>query len=67
RTRAGKSEAELDELNARVLATLTRSGFAMISSTRVDGRFALRLCILNHRSSRDDVIGVLRWIEDCPV
>ncbi|HEY6911201.1 MAG TPA: aminotransferase class V-fold PLP-dependent enzyme [Myxococcales bacterium] len=67
RKRAGRSEAELDELNAAVLARLMRSGFAMVSSTRVDGHFALRLCILNHRSSREDVIGVLRWIEDCPI
>ncbi|HET7787712.1 MAG TPA: pyridoxal-dependent decarboxylase [Myxococcales bacterium] len=66
RLAAGRSEAELDELNGRVLSKLMRSGFAMVSSTRVDGRLALRLCILNHRSSREDVIGVLRWIEDCP-
>ena len=52
-------EAELDDLNARTLAALTGSGYAMVSSTRVDGRFALRFCILNHRTGPDDVLGVL--------
>lgn len=59
----GATEAELDDLNARTLAALTGSGYAMISSTRVDGRFALRFCILNHRTGPDDVLGVLHWIE----
>ena len=65
RTVDGLDDAALDDLNARVLSALTGSGYAMVSSTRVDGRLALRLCILNHRTSSDDVHGVLRWIEDC--
>jgi glutamate/tyrosine decarboxylase-like PLP-dependent enzyme len=65
--RTGPDEATLNELNARVLSALTGSGFAMVSSTRVEGRFALRFCILNHRTSREDVLDILRWIEDCSV
>ena len=34
-------------------------GTAMISSTLIEGRFALRFCILNHRTTRDDVGAVL--------
>lgn len=64
RVRPDATQPELDELNARLLAQLIGSGLAMISSTRIDGNFALRLCILNHRSTAEDVMRVLRWIEE---
>jgi hypothetical protein len=35
----------------------------MVSSTRVDGRYALRMCVLNHRSGPQDVERVLHWLE----
>ena len=35
------------------------SSRAMMSSTRIGGRFALRLCILNHRTTGADVDAVL--------
>jgi hypothetical protein len=38
----------------------------MISSTRLDGRYALRLCILNHRTTAHDVDRVLDWLEAEP-
>jgi aromatic-L-amino-acid/L-tryptophan decarboxylase len=55
--------AELDERNARLTRTLADSGLALISSTRVHGKYALRVCILNHRTTREDVDRVLDWIE----
>lgn len=54
---------DADALNSRIVKQLAASGFAMISSTRVAGRFALRFCILNHRTTLDDVLSVLTWIE----
>jgi aromatic-L-amino-acid decarboxylase len=42
---------------------LSDSGLGMISSTRVDGRYALRLCILNHRSRWSDVEAVIAHLE----
>ncbi len=63
RVAPGVRAAQLDELNERLLRELIESGFAMISSTRVHGQFALRFCILNHRTTRADVIDVLKWIE----
>lgn len=39
----------------------------MISSTRVNGRYALRLCILNHRTTAADVDRVLDWLESAPL
>jgi glutamate/tyrosine decarboxylase-like PLP-dependent enzyme len=55
--------AELDERNARLTRILADSGLALISSTRVHGKYALRVCILNHRTTQDDVDRVLDWIE----
>ncbi|HSJ26439.1 MAG TPA: aminotransferase class V-fold PLP-dependent enzyme [Longimicrobiales bacterium] len=55
---------DADEFNRRLLRRMMQSGTAMISSTIVDGRFALRLCVLNYRTTDDDVRQVLRWIEN---
>jgi aromatic-L-amino-acid/L-tryptophan decarboxylase len=60
-------EGSLERLNADLDRRLAESGEGMISSTRIDGRFALRLCILNHRSRAEDVERVLTWLERAPV
>jgi hypothetical protein len=60
-------EDELARLNGRLLEELTDSGQALISSTRLRGRYALRLCVLNHTSRVCDVERVLDWIAQAPV
>ena len=60
-------EGTLERLNADLDRRLAQSGEGMISSTRVDGRYALRLCVLNHRSRAEDVERVLSWLETAPV
>ena len=52
-----------DESNARIAAALEQSGTGLVSSTRLHGRFALRLCVLNHQSGSDDVEQVLAFLE----
>ncbi|HET7145593.1 MAG TPA: aminotransferase class I/II-fold pyridoxal phosphate-dependent enzyme [Gaiellaceae bacterium] len=55
-----------DEPDAHVdglVEALERSGVGLISSTRVHGRPALRLCILNHTSGAGDVEAVLEFLE----
>jgi glutamate/tyrosine decarboxylase-like PLP-dependent enzyme len=54
----GDGEA-LDDFNQAIQDRIVAEGTAMISSTRIHGRFALRLCILNHRTRREDVDAVL--------
>ena len=54
-------EAELAHVNSAIVARLAASGQGMISSTRLEGRFALRLCVLNHASGREDVLRVVRF------
>jgi glutamate/tyrosine decarboxylase-like PLP-dependent enzyme len=44
----------LNTLNQELLLRLQESGVAVISSTILDGKFALRAAITNHRSRRED-------------
>ncbi|HSJ10840.1 MAG TPA: aminotransferase class V-fold PLP-dependent enzyme [Longimicrobiales bacterium] len=61
--RRAPDAAGAEAFNATLLRALLDSGTAMISSTRVQGAFALRLCVLNYRTTRDDVDAILDWIE----
>jgi aromatic-L-amino-acid decarboxylase len=60
-------EPELEALNQDLDRRLAESGEGLVSSTRVDGRYALRMCVLGHRSGEEDVERVLRWIERAPL
>lgn len=61
RIRAERDLAE--KINRAALDGLMEDGRAMISSTRVDGRFALRICVLNYRTQPDDIERVIAWFE----
>ena len=58
RPRDDRSEAELDDLNGRLLRTLRRDTPYAPSSTRVAGRYALRPCYVNPRTTLADVDGL---------
>jgi aromatic-L-amino-acid/L-tryptophan decarboxylase len=60
-------EAELERLNAGVVAALAASGEGLVSSTRLKGGYAVRVCVLNHSTSRADVDRVLHWLETAPL
>jgi glutamate/tyrosine decarboxylase-like PLP-dependent enzyme len=53
---------ELEALNRGIQDRIVRGGVAMMSSTRLDGRYSLRLCIMNPASRWDDVRFVLESI-----
>src|SRR5436190_1281167 len=59
----GADDAEYERRNASLAAALEASGTGLVSSTRLHGRFALRLCILNHTTSLADVDAVLDFLE----
>lgn len=46
---------DLDTLNRTVLVELQESGVAVPSGTVLGGRFAIRVCINNHRTRREDL------------
>lgn len=54
RGRPGASADERDQLNRELLVRLHESGEAVPSGTVLDGRFAIRVAITNHRSRRPD-------------
>ncbi len=62
-----EEEGTLERLNVELDRRLLESGEGTISSTRVDGRYALRICVLNHRSGPEDVERILGWVERAPV
>jgi aromatic-L-amino-acid decarboxylase len=51
----GLSEEELDSLNLETLLRVQEGGVAAPSSTRINGKFAIRFCNVNHRSRREDI------------
>jgi hypothetical protein len=56
---AGVPEDALDGLNRRVLSAVQLGGRAFLAGTTVDGRFALRACVVNPGSSVNDADAVL--------
>jgi len=52
-------DQELNALNERINARVNASGRFLTSSTRLRGRFSLRLCTQVHRMTEDDVDEVL--------
>ena len=50
----GADTATLNELNKEILLRIQESGLAIPSQTVLDGRFAIRVAITNHRSRRED-------------
>ena len=55
---------ELDAHNERLLHALQRDGRVYLSNATVDGRFALRACITNFRTTRADVERVLTVVRE---
>ncbi len=50
----GLPEEALNEFNSKIPMMLMGMGVAMISDTRIKGKLALRVCVVNHRSRRED-------------
>lgn len=49
------SEQELNELNQSVIMKIVEDGYAMISSTSLHGKTVIRLCIINPRTTEEDI------------
>jgi len=55
---------DLDQLNATVLAAVQKGGRAYVSNATVKGRFALRACITNFRTTKSDIDETLKVIRE---
>jgi glutamate/tyrosine decarboxylase-like PLP-dependent enzyme len=60
----GYAEERMDALQRRIAAEMTRGGWAMLSTTELRGRAALRLCTINPRTTEDDVRQTVRLLAD---
>jgi aromatic-L-amino-acid decarboxylase len=49
------SDPELDELNQKILVALQESGLAVLSGTRIHGKFVLHMAHTNHRTRWEDI------------
>ena len=56
-------EEDLERTNATLITELAESGEGLVSSTRLSGRYAIRLCVLNHGTTTSDVDRVLDWLQ----
>jgi len=54
-----QTDAELDRLNQDLLLRVVRRGRVYLSNATVRGRFALRACLVNHRTTESDVDAVV--------
>jgi hypothetical protein len=62
----GTDEAETERRGVALIDALESTGTALVSSTRLAGRHAVRLCILNPTSSEDDVRRVIEHFAAAP-
>ena len=61
---AGSTAERVEELNKSIQAQVIASGTAMISSTRLGGTYSLRLCIMSHQTTPEDVRATIERIAD---
>jgi glutamate/tyrosine decarboxylase-like PLP-dependent enzyme len=51
----GDADSDCDALNQEILQRVVRRGRVFLSNATIHGRFALRACIVNHRTTSDDI------------
>jgi glutamate/tyrosine decarboxylase-like PLP-dependent enzyme len=61
---AAAVNSELDQLNNNLMLAVQRGGRAYVSSATLRGRFALRACITNFRTTRADIDQTLEIIRE---
>jgi hypothetical protein len=49
------NDQALDQLNERVMEMVQKGGRAYLSNATVNGKFALRACITNFRTTKADI------------
>ena len=60
-------EAALERINASLAEKIERGGEVFVSTSRVRGRYVLRLCVLNHSTSQSEVDRALELAQSLPV
>jgi len=55
----GEVDAETDRRNAAIVARLAADGDVLVTATQIRGRYAIRICVLNHATGEADVAHAL--------
>jgi hypothetical protein len=50
---------DADRVNDDIVIDLQESGFAVTSTTRIDGKLAIRVAVVNHRTTERDIDAVV--------
>src|SRR5215469_16800849 len=59
RARGAKSDEELNQFNLQLLGRIVKRGRVYLSNAAIAGKFCLRACIVNHRTTDVDVDAVV--------
>lgn len=59
RGKGSPSQEELNQVNAAILNRVVQRGRVYLSNATLHGKFCLRACIVNHRTTADDVDSVI--------
>ena len=62
-TPPGRPPATLDALNLDIVATMLDDGFAMLSTSVLQGRVVIRLCPINPRTTEADIRETLERLD----
>lgn len=65
--RPGWSESEANDRNRKLLKRINASRRVLLTSTMLDGRFVIRICILSFRTHRDRIDECLNLIREAAV
>lgn len=57
-------EGQIERINDEIRRRVWSSGRAMITSTRLWGRYVLRLCVLNHNTLRSDIESLVELLAE---
>ena len=60
---SGVSESDLDRINLSISQNCLANGFAMVMTTELRGKTAIRLCTINPRTTRKDISETIHHLE----
>jgi aromatic-L-amino-acid/L-tryptophan decarboxylase len=63
----GLDDEGVDRMNEALVSELAESGLGLVSSTRLGGRYAIRMCVMNHTTGDEDIERVLGFLEQADV
>lgn len=59
-------EHTTERLNAELVTEFEMTGRGLVSSTRLRGTYAIRMCVMNHTTGPDEVCSTIEWLATAP-